>query len=239
MLEGGPALPPGRRELPTERGQLVSNVETFAQVAVLLRLGARRFAETGTRDEPGTTLLTIGGAVGRPGVVEVPIGTPLSIALLAAHADDVRFVVTGGYHGAWLPGHVDVPISRAALKPAGGALGAGVVFVLDGSTCPLGELSRVSHWLAAQSARQCGPCRFGLPSLAADVAATLRGHPAALINAARHAELVSGRGACAHPDGAVRFIRSGLAVLGDELSAHRTGGCGRHVLGQLPIGGIR
>ena len=104
VLDGGPALPPGRRDLPTEHGRLVSNVETFAQVAVLLRLGARRFAETGTRDEPGTTLLTIGGAVGRPGVVEVPLGTPLGIALRAARADDVRFVVTGGYHGAWLPG---------------------------------------------------------------------------------------------------------------------------------------
>jgi NADH:ubiquinone oxidoreductase subunit F (NADH-binding) len=237
VLGGGPALPPGRRELPTDRGLLVSNVETFAQVALLVRLGIRRFAETGTRDEPGTTLLTVGGAVGRPGVVEIPLGTPLGILLTAAHADDAQFVIAGGYHGAWLRPNADMPISRAGLTAAGATLGAGVLYVLDGSTCALGELTRVSRWLAAQSAGQCGPCRFGLPALAADVAAAAQGHPAALPNAARHAELVVGRGACAHPDGTARFVRTGLAVLRDELVTHRSGaGCRRPVLGQLPIG---
>jgi NADH:ubiquinone oxidoreductase subunit F (NADH-binding) len=75
-VDGGPARPPGRREHATAKGTLLSNVETFAQVAVLLRLGPQRFAGTGTYDEPGTTLLTISGAVTRPGVVEIPIGTP-------------------------------------------------------------------------------------------------------------------------------------------------------------------
>jgi NADH:ubiquinone oxidoreductase subunit F (NADH-binding) len=239
VLDGGPALPPGRRELPTERGRLVSNVETFVQVAVLLRLGARRFAETGTRDEPGTTLLTIGGAVGRPGVVEIPIGTPLGIVLRAAHAEDARFVVTGGYHGTWLDARTDVAISRAGLAARGATLGAGVVMSVDATTCSLGELARVTQWLADQSARQCGPCRFGLPALAADVAAALRGHPGAVANALRHAALADGRGACAHPDGAVRFVRSGLAAMPDELIAHGTGGCGRPIAGLLPIGGPR
>jgi NADH:ubiquinone oxidoreductase subunit F (NADH-binding) len=239
VLAGGPPLPPGRRELPTEQGRLLSNVETFAQVAVLLRLGARRFAETGTHDEPGTVLLTVGGAADRPGVVEIPIGTPLGIALRAAHAEDARFVVTGGYHGTWLDALADVPISRAGLATSGATLGAGVLLALDGTTCPLGELARVTQWLADQSARQCGPCRFGLPALAADVAAALRGHPHAVANALRHAALAEGRGACAHPDGAVRFVRSGLAALAAELIAHSNGGCGRPIVGQLPIGSPR
>jgi NADH:ubiquinone oxidoreductase subunit F (NADH-binding) len=236
QLDGGPALPPGRRELPTERGVLVSNVETFAQVAVLVRLGARGFAATGTREEPGSTLLTLSGALARPGVVEIPLGTPLGILLRAAGADSADYVVTGGYHGTWLRPHPDVPISRHGLGTAGATLGAGVICVLDGATCALGELTRVAQWLAAQSARQCGPCRFGLPALVDDLAAALRGHPAAVHNAYRHAAVVAGRGACAHPDGASRFIRSGLAVLGDELRAHADGGCGRPVLGRLPIG---
>jgi NADH:ubiquinone oxidoreductase subunit F (NADH-binding) len=239
VLDGGPALPPGRRELPTDRGQLVSNVETFGQVAVLLRLGARRFAETGTRDEPGTALLTIGGVVGRPGVVEIPIGTPLGIVLRAAQAEDARFVVTGGYHGTWLDPLAHVPISRAGLAASGASLGAGVLLALDGTTCWLGELARVTQWLADQSARQCGPCRFGLPALAADVIAALRGHPHAVANALRHAAHADGRGACAHPDGAVRFVRSGLAAMPAELVAHGNGGCGRPVAGVLPIGGPR
>jgi NADH:ubiquinone oxidoreductase subunit F (NADH-binding) len=237
VLDGGPALPPGRRELPTARGLLVSNVETFAQVAALVRLGASRFADTGTAAEPGTTLVTIGGAVDRPGVVEIPLGTPLGILLRAARADDARYLVAGGYHGTWVAPHPDVPVSRLGLSAAGATLGAGVLYVVDGRTCALGELARVAGWLAAQSARQCGPCRFGLPALAADVAAAAAGHPRALSEALRHAQLVTGRGACAHPDGASRFVGSALGVLQDDLYQHRNGGCGRPVLGQLPIGG--
>lgn len=238
VLDGGPALPPGRRELPTDHGDLVSNVETFAQLAILVRLGGRRFAETGTRDEPGTTLLTVGGAVGRPGVVELPIGTPLGILLNAAQGDGAQYLIAGGYHGLWLRPDAEIPISRAGFKAAGATLGAGVLYVLDGSTCALGELTRVSRWLAAQSAGQCGPCRFGLPALAADVAAIAQGQAAAIAYAARHAGAVERRGACAHPDGTARFVRSGLTVLHDEIVAHRSGGgCRRPVMGQLPIGG--
>jgi NADH:ubiquinone oxidoreductase subunit F (NADH-binding) len=236
-LAGGRPVPPGRRTPPTEHGRLVSNVETFAQLALLIRLGARGFADTGTPTEPGTTLLTIGGSAGRPGVVEIPLGAPLGIVLRAALAEHARFVVTGGYHGTWLRPSADLPLSRAGLQAIGASLGAGVLLTLDDSTCALGELARVAGWLAAQSARQCGPCRFGLPALAADVAAAAHGHPAAVANALRHASVVTGRGACAHPDGAVRFVRSGLAVMPDELAAHAAGGCGRPVRGVLPIGG--
>lgn len=239
VLDGGPPLPPGRRTLPTDRGVVVANVETLAQVAVLVRLGARRFAESGTRAEPGTTLLTLGGAMGRPGVVEVPLGTPLGIVLTAARADRTEYLIAGGYHGTWLRPAGDLLVSRAGLAATGATLGAGILYALDGATCPLGELTRVSRWLAAQSAGQCGPCRFGLPALAADVAAAAHGHPDAAPNAARHADLVTGRGACAHPDGAARFVRSGLATLAAELAAHRAGGCGRPVLGQLPTGAQR
>ena len=167
---------PGGACTRTETGTLLSNVETFAQVAVLLRLGARRFAATGTHDEPGTTLLTISGAVARPGVVEIPIGTPLSIVLTAAGAaPDLAAVITGGYHGTWVTPDPALLVSRAGLTAAGASFGAGVLIALDHSTCSLGELGRVAAWLAAESARQCGPCRFGLPALADDVRSIYRG----------------------------------------------------------------
>jgi len=236
VLAGGPALPPGRRSHATSDGYLVSNVETFAQTAVLIRTGAREFAATGTRREPGTVLLSVGGAVARPGVVEAPLGTPLGILLRAAGADDAAYVVVGGYHGGWLRPAPDIPLSRAGIAAAGASLGAGVLFVLDSTTCALGELARSTAWLAAQSAGQCGPCRFGLPALAADVIAAAHGDPRGVTAAQRHSELVTGRGACAHPDGTARFVASGLAVLRDEIVAHRGGGCGRIDRGLLPTG---
>jgi NADH:ubiquinone oxidoreductase subunit F (NADH-binding) len=239
-IDGGPALPTGRRTPPTAAGTLVSNAETFAQVAVLLRLGPHRFADTGTHSEPGTTLLTVGGAVGRPGVVEVPIGTPLGIVLAAARAAaNPQAIVAGGYHGSWLAPIPQLRLSRDGLAAAGGTFGAGVLLVLDQATCALGELARVAGWLASESAKQCGPCRFGLPALAADVAAVAAGRPAVAI-ALDHARTILGRGACAHPDGAARFVTSGVHLLHDETDRHLAyGGCGRPVLGRLPIGGAR
>jgi NADH:ubiquinone oxidoreductase subunit F (NADH-binding) len=238
--QGGPALPSGRRTPPTAKGTLLANAETFAQLAVLLRLGPHRYADTGTLAEPGTALLTVGGAVRRPGVVEVPLGTPLGIVLSAAGAaPDAQAVVLGGYHGAWVSPLPELRLSREGAAAAGGTFGAGVLLVLDAATCPLGELARVTAWLAAQSARQCGPCRFGLPALATDVAALAAGHPAAG-PAFGHARMVTGRGACAHPDGAARFVTSALHHLQDDVERHLAyGGCGRPVLGRLPIGGDR
>lgn len=235
-LRGGPALPLGRRTPPSDDGVLIGNVETFAQLAVLLRMGAQKFAATGTPDEPGTTLLTVSGAVGRPGVVEVPLGTPLGIVLAAAHASEPQAVVIGGYHGSWLTPIAQLRLSRAGLAAAGGVLGAGVVAVVGADTCALGELVRVTDWLAAQSVRQCGPCAFGLPALAADVRALAAGHPTAVAGALGHARSVTGRGACAHPDGAARFVTSAVHQLHDETDTHREHGhCGRPVQGQLVI----
>ncbi|MCW2496143.1 NADH-ubiquinone oxidoreductase-F iron-sulfur binding region domain-containing protein [Jatrophihabitans sp.] len=234
-LDGGPAVPPGRREHLTSSGTLVANVETFAQTAILLRRGLRGFTDTGTRDEPGTALVTVGGAVGRPGVVELPLGTPLGILLTAAQAAPAQAVLLGGYHGGWVRPNPDIRLSRAGAAAAGSSFGAGVVLVVDEATCGLGELALVSGWLARASAKQCGPCRFGLPALAADVAALAAGNPAALGAAFGHLHSIDGRGACSHPDGAVRFVSSGLHVLQDEVELHRHGGCRRPVVGRLPL----
>jgi len=226
-LAGGPALPLGRRVHLTQHGTLLSNAETLAHVAVALRLGPHRFRDSGTHAEPGTTLLTVGGAVARPGVVEIPLGTPLGIVLSAAGAAVPQAVVVGGYHGSW-QARPDIQLCHA------NGLGAGVISVLDGSTCALGELARVASWLAAQSTRQCGPCRFGLPALARDVAGIVAGGDVA--TAIHHAQVVQGRGACHHPDGAVRFVMSGLHLLREETVRHRTaGGCGRPIRGQLVV----
>lgn len=239
-LDGGPALPPGRRFLPSVRGlrgrpSLLSNVETFAQIAVLVRLGAAAFGHTGETAEPGTALVTVSGAVARPGVLEIPSGLPADVLLRVVGAAPARALVVGGYHGGWTVADPAPRLSRSGLAAAGATFGAGVVAVVDDATCPLGELARVTGWLAAQSARQCGPCLNGLPALAHAVEGLWRGGSSPA-DVALLADLVDGRGACAHPDGAARFVRSGLRVLADEIHAHRAGGCGRPVLGRLPLG---
>lgn len=245
-LEGKPALPSGRRILPTESGlngrpTFLSNAETFAQIALMARLG-RHYADTGVSEEPGTTLLTVGGAVARPGVVEVPIGVPLRIVLEAAGAAADSTILLGGYHGTFVDDPASVVLSRPHLKGTGLVLGAGVVAVLSPNTCALAEVEAVSGYLASQSAGQCGPCVFGLPAIANDLRRLRLGQADALDNLRRHAGIVTGRGACAHPDGLARLIGSFLTTFPDEVELHRRhGGCGKSYRAELPLatGGLR
>ncbi|WP_433018215.1 NADH-ubiquinone oxidoreductase-F iron-sulfur binding region domain-containing protein [Kribbella sp. CA-294648] len=230
VLEGGPPLPPGRKVLPTRKGYhrrptFLSNVETFAQLAILARLGSQAFSSTGLISEPGTQLLTIAGAVEQPGVIETPTGTPLEAVLRFAVASPGP-VLVGGYHGKWLT----TPGDRSNVA-------AGIVLVLGTDTCPLGEVHRVAQWLASQSAGQCGPCVFGLAALVDDFERLLGGDPAGWHDAQRHLGLVPGRGACAHPDGSARFLASALEAFDDDVRLHLAGCCGRAVQGVLPVPG--
>jgi NADH:ubiquinone oxidoreductase subunit F (NADH-binding)/ferredoxin len=244
-VNGRAPLPPGRQSHASHSGAgnrptLLSNVETFAQLAVLAMVGPEGYATAGLADEPGTVLLTVGGSAARPAVVEVPTGLSLGSVLDLCAVGPAEGVLVGGYHGCWLPEEAayNVPVSRAGLAAAGGTLGAGVVLALGQDTCPLGEVAQVAAFLAKESSGQCGPCKLGLPGIARSLAALADGSggPAALDTARRGAAAVRGRGACSHPDGAYRFVMSALDVFTDDLAAHVCGrGCGRPVRSYLPL----
>ena len=233
-LNGGPAKPTFTPPRPFERGfggrpTLVQNVETLANLGLVARYGAGRFRAVGTEDEPGSVLVTVVGAVRRPGVVEVALGTPLRSVLerCGGVAEPPRALLVGGYFGTWIPPTLDVPLSRAGLRQAGAALGARTIAVLPQRVCPLAETARIVRYLAAESAGQCGPCVFGLPAVADSMAALARGgaQAAALRRISALTPQVLGRGACAHPDGAVRLVASALTVFADEVDHHLAGSC--------------
>lgn len=238
--EGDVALPSGRRILPSDRGlhgrpTFLSNAETYAQLAVLARLGAS-YADTGVSVEPGTSLLTVGGAVTRPGVVEVPNGIPLALLLQAAGVEADSHILLGGYHGTFVADPSHVTLSRPDLKANGLTLGAGVVLAVSSRTCALAEVEAATSYLAAESAGQCGPCVFGLPALADDLRRLRHGDLTACTDLHRHLGVIPGRGACAHPDGASRFVGSALEALAQEIAVHAHGrGCGRPYRGELPV----
>lgn len=177
----------------------------------------------GREPEWGTTLLTVHD---RPGgrVVEVALGRPWARVLDARTL--ARPILVGGYHGTWLaPGALaDRTVSRRDVAAAGGTLGAGIVLPLAQDDCPLAMTARVLAYLAGESAGRCGPCRFGLPALADAFETALAGRGPV----SRVADLVArvtGRGACAHPDGTARLAASALAVFGPEIAQHAAGGC--------------
>jgi NADH:ubiquinone oxidoreductase subunit F (NADH-binding) len=252
-LNGGPAVPLFTPPRPSQRGvdgqpTLVSNVETLANVALISRYGAGWFRSVGAPATPGSALVTLGGAVPRPGVREIALGTPLRdvLALAGAAAPGVQAVLTGGYFGTWLSGAaLDAPASVTGLRSAGGAFGAGIMLVLPPGGCGLAETARVARYLAGQSAGQCGPCLHGLPEIATVLervafgGASRRTGDRAVRDLHQLSGLVTGRGACHLPDGVALLVASALRVFSDDVRRHERGPCagarGRPVL-PVPAG---
>jgi NADH:ubiquinone oxidoreductase subunit F (NADH-binding) len=233
LVEGRPNLPvtswapeavSGIKGRPT----LLSNAETFAQVAAVASLGADEYVRAGLPDEPGTALLTVAGDGPGGVVVEVPYGVELSRVLeYCGYALDGP-VLVGGYHGAWLPAQEVARrrISRADLALAGATLGAGVLLPLDPASCPVEVTARIVAYLAGHSAGRCGPCKNGLPALAQSLDVLARGSDqTTTVRVKELASLVTGRGACAHPDGTVRLVRSLFRSFPEEIRAHEHARC--------------
>ena len=217
----------GVRRRPT----FLSNAETFAHLAMIARHGADWFHSVGDTALPGTTLITVSGAVGSPGVVEVPTGTTIRqiLGMAGGTTGAITAAVTGGYGGAWVSASaaIDLPWTPTGLSPAGGVPGAGVLAVISSDSCGLVETARVVRWMAGQSAGQCGPCRFGLAAVASDfdlLAATrMKGSSLRLLQ--QRLGIIPGRGACRHPDGVARFAASALQVFDHEVERHLSGHC--------------
>lgn len=221
-----------RPPYPTERGlfgkpTLIDNVETLAHLALIARYGPDWFRGCGTPESPGTTLVTLGGRVARPGVYETALGTPVADVLGLAGGPDERpqAILFGGYGGAWLPAPVAVhqQLTHEDLRAAGATLGVASLTVLPARACGLAETARVLRYLAGESARQCGPCMFGLPAIAEDFTAIVVGGRAAVQAGQRlqhRLPVIPGRGACAHPDGAARLAASALRCFANDLRAH-------------------
>jgi len=207
---------------------LVVNAETCAHVGLIGRFGADWFRELGTPMSPGSTLVSVSGAVNRPTVQEVSLGVPLRSILRGAGADpDPQAILTGGYGGAWLDAqYLDVGYCNEELKPLGASVGAGILVVIPKNACGLSETHRIVEWMANESSRQCGPCAFGLPAIAKDLRSLLRGsrEPRAVLQRLEErCAVIDGRGACRHPDGVVRLVQSALRVFRRDIEQHVNG----------------
>jgi NADH:ubiquinone oxidoreductase subunit F (NADH-binding) len=237
QINGGPAKPTFIPPRPTQRGvrrhpTLVQNVETLAHLALIARHGAEWYAGLGTEAEPGSTLVTVIGAVNSPGVYEIECGTPLDRLFAGAGGASgaIGGLLVGGYFGSWLPATVaaDLELSNAGLARHDAALGCGVVVALPASACPVAETARVAIYLATETANQCGPCVYGSAAIARTLYAISEGTaaPGALGEVGRWTAGIPGRGACHLPDGLAHFVATAMRTFPDAFDDHaRHGPC--------------
>jgi NADH-quinone oxidoreductase subunit F len=171
-LEGKRGMPRSKPPYPAEYGAFgmpttVNNVETFCHVPHIVEKGGEWFRSFGTEESPGTTLFGVSGHIERPGLYELPLGTPLD-EIVFEHAGGVpegrkvKGVIPGGVSMAVLPaGQLDVPMANEFLRERQTALGTGGIIVLDDTTCMVRTACVITHFFREESCGQCTQCREG------------------------------------------------------------------------------
>jgi len=171
-LEGKKGQPRKKPPFPAQSGAFgmpttVNNVETFCHVPHVLELGAEGFRAFGTENSPGTTLFGVSGHVVRPGLFELPLGTPLS-EIVFEHAGGVpggrklKAVIPGGLSMPALPaGELDVRMANEFLRERRTMLGTGGIVVMDDTTCMVRAACVIAEFYRDESCGQCTQCREG------------------------------------------------------------------------------
>lgn len=143
---------------------LIHNVETFLNIALLVRNDFSWFASTGLTENPGTKCLTVTGAVQTPGIIEIPLGTPLREILLTICGGEIpdrpiKAIHVGGPIGGYLaPEQLDQNFDHDALEALGLRMGTATIEVLDRSVC---LIDRIRQHFLATSQELCGQCTAG------------------------------------------------------------------------------
>jgi len=233
-LEGKRANPRAKPPFPQVSGlwgkpTIVNNVETLVNVPHIIEKGAAWFQTLGRTRDAGTKLYGASGKVKRPGLWELPMGTPLR-EILEEHAggmrDGLRFrgVLPGGASTDFLvEEHLDVPMDYTEVQKAGSRLGTGTMIVLDDQTCPVGMTSNLIHFFAQESCGWCTPCWSGLGWAKQILAALEEGHgePGDLDKLSFQSNFWSpGHTFCALAHGAAEPLQSALKFFRDDFDRH-------------------
>lgn len=233
-LEGKRAHPRTKPPFPQVSGlwgkpTIVQNVETLCNVHHIVHKGTDWFRSMSRTQDGGTKLYGVSGKVKRPGLWELPMGTPMR-EIVEEHAggmrDGLRFrgVLPGGASTDFLvEEHLDTPMDFESVQKAGSRLGTGTMVVLDDQTCPVGMVWNLEHFFAQESCGWCTPCWSGLAWTEKILSAMEQGK-----GSTRDLEtlkfqtkfLAPGNTFCAFAPGAMEPLQSALQYFADDFRRH-------------------
>lgn len=172
-LEGKPGEPKPRPPFPAVRGLWgkptnINNVETWANIPVIINKGAEYFSSIGTESSKGTKIFSLVGKVNNTGLVEVPMGMPLRDIIFkigggVPNGKKFKAVQTGGPSGGCIPEeYLDVKVDFDELMKMGAMMGSGGMIVMDEDTCLVDIARYFLEFLSDESCGKCVPCREGI-----------------------------------------------------------------------------
>jgi NADH-quinone oxidoreductase subunit F len=233
-LEGKRAVPRAKPPFPIVSGlwgrpTVVNNVETLCNVPHILHYGVDWYKGLGRGADAGTKLFGASGRVKRPGLWELPMGTPIR-EILEEHAGGMQdgyrlrgFLPGGASTDFLLPEHLDVPMDYDAVVRAGSRMGTGTIIVLDDRTCPVRMVLNLERFFAQESCGWCTPCRDGLPWTAALLQDLVngRGRPEDLKTLSRLTRMLGpGNTFCALAPGAMEPLQSALKYFREDFERY-------------------
>jgi NADH:ubiquinone oxidoreductase subunit F (NADH-binding)/(2Fe-2S) ferredoxin/Pyruvate/2-oxoacid:ferredoxin oxidoreductase delta subunit len=171
-IEGRRAFPRQRPPFPAQEGLWgkptnINNVETWANIPLIINRGAEWYSQIGTAGSKGTKIFSLVGKINNTGLVEVPMGIKLREIIYDVGGgikDGKKFkaVQTGGPSGGCIPAEkLDLPIDYDTLTQAGSIMGSGGMIVMDEDTCMVDVARYFLHFTQEESCGKCVPCRVG------------------------------------------------------------------------------
>ncbi|MBU2534974.1 MAG: NADH-quinone oxidoreductase subunit NuoF [Chloroflexi bacterium] len=171
-IESLRGMPRPRPPFPAQSGldgkpTIINNVKTLASVPVIIERGADWFANIGTEKSKGTVVFALTGKIANSGLVEVPMGTPLSRIIYEVGGGiprdkRLKAVQTGGPSGGCIPARfIDLPVDYESLKGLGSIMGSGGMVVMDETTCMVEIARYFLSFTQDESCGKCTPCRLG------------------------------------------------------------------------------
>ena len=238
-IEGKRGAPRPRPPYPAQEGlwncpTLINNVETFANVAPIVRNGAAWFASIGTEKSKGTKVFALAGRVANTGLIEVPMGITLreiihEIGGGIPDGKQYKAVQTGGPSGGCIPEkHLDSPVDYESLARIGSIMGSGGMIVMDETSCMVDVAKYFMEFCASESCGKCVPCRTGTRQMLAILEKITAGEATAadLALLEELCDLVKNTSLCGLGQSAPNPVVTTLKYFHDEYDRHISGeGC--------------
>jgi NADH:ubiquinone oxidoreductase subunit F (NADH-binding) len=212
----------------------VNNVETLANVPLIIDRGPEWFRSFGTEDSPGTMLFTLSGDVRSPGVYELPLGYSLrdlveGVGGGVPEGRRLKMVFPGASNTIITPEQLDTPLGFDPMRAVGTGLGSGGFVVYDDSACIVRAALAFSRFLYVESCAQCPACKHGTGAITDLLERIDRGEgsDADVETILARALTVTDAQRCALPTGETLIAQSAVQVFGSEFAEHLGRACPR------------